>query len=178
VGRQAKVLHVAVSDDSSIGTGVALVDVAVVEGADIGARAVLKAGSIRAVVAAIASPASTGLSSIAGRLLPLSRHEPGAVAVRIGAGQRVLRAPILPGAFASLSVAGVEHVPDGGSVQLDGPGVLAFDGERERVLPQGARATVTVLRDGPLVIDVVDTLVCATRQGLFERSLPEAGDGD
>jgi hypothetical protein len=178
-GRRAKLLHVSVNDDdgSTATSDVALVDVALVEGADTGARAVLRAASIRAVVAAIASPASTGLSSIAGRLHPLSRHEPGAVAVRFGADGRPLRAPILPGTFDSLSIAGVEHVADGGSVHLEGPGVLAFDGERERVLGDGAIATVTVRHDGPLVIDISDTLVCAAHQRLFERPRPEAHDG-
>jgi hypothetical protein len=138
---------------------------------------VLRASSIRAVVAAIASPASTGLSSIAGRLRPLARHEPGAVEVRLGDGGCSLRAPIVPGTFDDVGVARVEHVADGGVVQLDGPGVLAFDGERERLLVDGTRATVTVRRDGPLVIDVLDTLACAAHQGLFEHPRPEAHDG-
>ena len=82
--------------------------------ADTGARAVVRAESIRAVVAAIASPASTGLSSIAGRLHPLHRYEPGAVVVRLGAhGRRRVRAPIMPGHFDTLTVTCVEHVGDG-----------------------------------------------------------------
>jgi hypothetical protein len=176
-GRQAKLLHVNVSGADPAGSDVALVDVALIEAADTGARAVLRAGSIRAVVAAIASPASTGLSSIAGRLRPLGRHEPGAVEVRLGGGDRSLRAPIVPGTSHDVSVAGVEYVADGGVVHLDGPGVLAFDGERERLLRDGARATVTVRGDGPLVIDVPDTLVCAAHRRLFEHPRPEAPDG-
>jgi hypothetical protein len=174
-GRQAKLLHVTVSGDDPADSEVALVDVALIESADTGARAVLRAGSIRVVVAAIASPASTGLSSIAGRLRPLHRHEPGAVGVRLGGGGRRLRVPIVPGTFDDVGVDGVEYVAEGGAVQLDGPGMLAFDGERERLLREGARATVTVRRDGPLVIDVPDTLVRAAHQRLFEH--PEANDG-
>ena len=58
---------------------------------------------------------------------------------------------------------------------LEGPGVLAFDGERERVLREGTIATVTVRRDGPAVIDVARTLTCAARHALFDA--PEAHDG-
>jgi predicted polyphosphate/ATP-dependent NAD kinase len=175
-GRRTKILDVAVTDaDGSTSTDLALVDVALIDANQTGARAVVDAGSIRAVVAAIAAPASTGLSSVAGRLHPLNRFEPGAVVVRLGAPGRRLRAAIVPGAFVTLTVTGVEHVADGQPVPLAGPGVLAFDGERERVLGDGATATVTVCRDGPLVVDVSDTLVCAAHHALFDD--PEAADG-
>ena len=174
--RRTKVLDVTITEaDGSTSTDLALVDVALIDAAHPGARAVVKAGSIRAVIAAIAAPASTGLSSIAGRLHPLDRYEPGAVVVRTGAQGRRLRAPIVPGHFDTLTVACVEHVADGIPVQLPGPGVLAFDGERDRMLGVGATATVTVRRDGPLVIAVPDMLVCAAQFGLFDDS--EAHDG-
>ena len=44
---------------------------------------------------------------------------------------------------------------------MNGPGVLAFDGERERVLKPDQRARLTVQRDGPWVIDVAKTLAQA-----------------
>ena len=86
-----------------------------------------------------------------------------------------MRAPIVPGHFDTLTVACVEHVSDEHPVRLVGPGVLAFDGERDRVLGVGATAIVTVRRDGPLVVTVPDTLVCAAQFGLFDD--PEAHDG-
>jgi hypothetical protein len=115
------------------------------------------------------------LSSIAGRLHPLNRYEPGAVVVRLGEHGLRVRAPIVPGHFDTLTVTCVEHVADERPVRLDGPGVLAFDGERDHVLGVGATATVTVRRDGPLVIAVEDMLVCAAQFGLFDD--PEAHDG-
>ena len=178
-GRQAKMLDVTIDD---VGGGesihdVALVDVALVDAAHTGARAVMTAGRIRAVVAAIATPASTGLSSIAGRLQPVHRDEPGAVVVRLDPrARRRLRAAIMPGHFDTLGVACVDLVPDGHPVPLDGPGVLAFDGEREHVLGAGAGATVTVRRDGPFVIDVAHVRDWAAREALFDD--PEAHDGD
>jgi predicted polyphosphate/ATP-dependent NAD kinase len=177
-GRRAKVLDVVVTDaDGSTTTDVALVDVALIDATHTGARAVVRADSIRAVVAAIASPASTGLSSIAGRLHPLNRYEPGAVVVRLGDGGRRVRVPIMPGHFDTLTVTGVAHVTDGDPVQLDGPGVLALDGERERVLGKGAKASITVRRDGPLVVAVHDVLVCAAHGDLFDHARAEAHDG-
>jgi len=175
--RAAKVLEISIEElDGTTIRDLALVDVALIDAAHTGARAVVKAGSVRAVVAAIAAPASTGLSSIAGRLRPLRRDEPGAVVVRLDArGGRRVRAPIMPGHFDTLTVSCIEHIDDDQSVRLEGPGVLAFDGERDRVLRDGTIAMVTVRRDGPAVIDVARTLTCAARHALFDA--PEAHDG-
>jgi len=177
-GCRAKVLDVTIeSPDGPTQRDLALVDVALVDAARTGARAVVTAASITAVVAAIAAPASTGMSSIAGRLHPLGRDEPGAVVVRFDEhGRRRVRAPIMPGRFDTLTVACVAHIDDGQPVVLEGPGVLAYDGERERVLGAGANAIVTITRDGPMVIDVPATLACAARHALFDDD-PEAHDG-
>jgi hypothetical protein len=177
-GSRAKVLDVTIeSPGESTVCDLALVDVALVDAARTGARAVVTADSIKAVVAAIATPASTGMSSIAGRLHPLGRDEPGAVVVRLGGhGRRRVRAPIMPGRFDALAVVCVAHIDDGRAVELEGPGVLAYDGERERVLGTGVRAIVTITRDGPMVIDVPATLACAAGLALFDDD-PEAHDG-
>ena len=178
VGRRAKVLHVrlAVAGEAPV-EEIALVDVALVSGSRTGARAVVRADTIRAVVAAIASPASTGLSSIAGRLHPLGRDDDGAVVVRVGDGSRAVRAPIVPGSFDVLGVESLEVIADGGSTQLRGPGLLAYDGERDRVLPADAEVTITVRRDGPLVVDVERTLHCAAIRQLFDIVTAEKRHG-
>jgi len=178
VARPAKVLHVSIErPDGSVEHDLALVDVALIDEARTGARAVLRSSSVRVVVATIASPASTGLSAIAGRLSPLGRNSPGAVVVRLGGSRRV-RVPIVPGVVDELGVESVESLLDGESVELRGPGVLAFDGERDRVLPAGAIATVVVRVDGPFVVDVERTLHCAANQRLFDVPNVEADDGD
>jgi hypothetical protein len=177
--RQAKVLDVTIDDpDGAPVHDLALVDVALVDGTHTGAGAVVTAARIRAVVAAIAKPDSTGLSSIAGRLHPLDRDEPGAIAVHLDPqSRRRVRAPVMPGHFDTLGVVCVAHLVDGQPVRLDGPGVLALDGEREHVLGSRASATVTVRRDGPFVVSVPGVLDWAAREALFDDD-PEAHDGD
>jgi hypothetical protein len=173
---RAKLLEVALSTGER---DVALVDVALIDAAATGARAVVRAGSVRAVVAAIATPSSTGLSSVAGRLRPLSRHDGGAVAVRLGGEHRLVRVPLVPGAIDTVAVESVELLAEGAPFELVGPGVLAYDGERDRVLPAGATATVTVWRSGPLVLDVDRVLHCAAAHRLFDLPLREEhSDGD
>jgi ATP-NAD kinase len=166
---RSKALDVTITGgDGATTSDLALVDVALIAGGHTGARAVVRASSIRAVVAAIASPASTGLSSIAGRVRPLRRCDPGAVVVRLGGNGREVRVPIMPGHFDTLAITSVEHVGDGDSVDLDGPGVLAYR----------ATATVTARRDGPIVIDVLDVLVCAAHRDLFDARDRRLSDGD
>lgn len=156
---------------------VALVDVAAVEESGMGARAVVRPDRIRGVVAAIATPTSTGLSSIAGRTHPLAAGDAGGVVVRLasrGEGARRVHVPIIPGAFAEIDIASVEPLAEGDRVRFDGPLVLAYDGERERVLAAGAVADVSIDRNGPYVIDVERTMRTAATMQLFDAPAGEA----
>jgi predicted polyphosphate/ATP-dependent NAD kinase len=183
VSSRAKRLVVDVTQpDGSHERDIALVDVAAVDDQGTGARAVVRPDRIRGVVAAIATPTSTGLSSIAGRTHPLSHDEDGGVVVRLAAAgteARRVHVPIVPGAFSVLDVASVERLDEGASARFDGPLVLAYDGERERVLMRGAVAHVSVDRGGPVVLDVDRALRAAARLQLFDApDHEEAAHGD
>ncbi len=185
VGRTAKVLHVDVREaDGTTSHDIALVDLALIDGSGVGARAVVRASAVKLVVAVIASAMSTGLSAIAGRLHPIDRHVPGAVVVHTGPHGRTIGVPIVPGSHQDIAVQSVDVLPEGGCLRFAGPGVLAFDGERERVIREDDVVTVTVRTDGPLVIDVARALQCAVKRRLFDVptvfDVPagEAHDGD
>lgn len=168
VATPAKVLHVTVGGPQRADQHhLALVDVAVLDGTHVGARAVLRPAGITAVVAAIAAADSTGLSSIAGRIRPIRRDHPGAVAVTLGGSRRV-RVPIVPGAFETLHVDTVTDIAEGHAVVVAGPAVVAFDGERDVVVGAHETISITVGRDGPLVVDVAMTLRLAAERQLFD----------
>ncbi len=181
VCRRAKrlVVHRADHDDD-----IALVDVAIVATDRTGARAVVDAGSLRGVVAAISTPMSTGLSSVAGRTAPLDSDDDRAAVVRTGDGGRVIRVPLVPGRFDDVGVAEISYLDAGDVFVVDGPCVLAYDGERDRVLRAGDRVTISVDRLGPFVVDVERTLALAGERRLFDRTelphslIPEAHDGN
>lgn len=141
---------------------VALVDLALINTTFIGARAVQEPNSIGEVLACIAEPASTGLSSIAGRVMPLDRTEAGGVHVRFGPGGAERRVPLSPGQFSTMHIASVDRIDTCTTVQINGPGVLAFDGERDRRLETGESVVARIERSGPLVIDVSKALKTAT----------------
>ena len=176
VAQRAKRISVHI-DDPSAGHSddMALVEVALIDAAFSGARAVVDAAAIRHVIAATATPASTGVSSIAGRLHPVARTDPGGVYVRFGPGGRRVRMPLMPGSFVTVEVAEVRVLSSGESVVLAGPGMLAFDGERDRRVGAGATITLSVDHSGPLVIDVEQTLIRAAHGRRFD--VPEDSHG-
>lgn len=170
VGRRAKriLIHVTGDDQRPEVHDVALVDVALVDGSFVGSRAVWKAAGIRHVVAAIASPVSSGLSSIAGRVHPVDRWSPEAVVIDLGPGGRTVRLPLLPGSFSTVGVSRHARLALDEPVEWRGPAVLALDGERTHVLRRFDRSTITVRQDGPLVIDVERTLAAAALAHQFD----------
>ncbi len=178
VGHQAKRVALRIDDRSrnTVHHDTALVEAALIDTTFVGARAVSDPATIRWVVAAIAEPASTGVASIAGRVHPVGRREPGGVLIRlgtepVGAGEhRRVRVPLAPGSFATVSVLSVVPLTPGEPVEVPGGGVLAYDGER--TTPVGADATITVSIEpsGPCIIDVDAALVIAARSQLFDVS--------
>jgi predicted polyphosphate/ATP-dependent NAD kinase len=164
VSDQVKAIHVEVEQ---WGEDLALIDVVLVAQAFVGARALWEPETLRAAVLARADPAATGISAVGGLLQPTGDEEDAALFLRFGAGGGCVRGPIAPGLYRDIAVRDVRPLALGEVVDLEGPGVLAFDGERDRVLQPGQRARLRVLRDGPRVIDVRRTLTLAARAGAF-----------
>ena len=165
VSHQAKVAHLEFDDGTP--DDLALVDLVLMHGNFTGSRAVWDPAQLRAVIACIAEPASVGLSAIAGLLVPVDRRSPRGVYVLLG-GPHTVRVPIAPGSFADVPYWSADEVELGQSVTMRGPGLLSFDGERDRVLGLHATATVRILADGPRVIDVEATLAAAVAAKHFQ----------
>ena len=147
VCRREKALRVAVGATVVL----ALVDVAFLPGAVIGARAIWQVEAVRQLVCTQGEPAALGLSALAARACPVGRAEPGGAYLELGDGPPV-RAPIDPGLFASVGVRSARHLAPGESVTLGpGPGVLALDGERLLALEAGEQAQATLV-PGPLLV--------------------------
>jgi len=133
-----------------------------------------------------AEPASVGLSPIGGLLLPCQAEDDFGVCVETRPGPRgnstqptshhagpiartgkTLRAPISPGLYEEVGIEGVERVELGQPLVWRGPGLLAFDGDRELVLAEGESATLSVVRTGPWVINPWRALRAAAERSLF-----------
>ncbi len=120
-----------------------------------------------------AEPASVGLSPVGGLLMPCFGGDEFGVEVRTRPepqperSGKSLRAPISPGLYATVGIDGVDRVELDADVDWTGPGLLAFDGDREIQLAPGESARLRVSRNGPWVIDPERALRAAAQQSLF-----------
>lgn len=169
VSRRAKVVRVTIT---GAGDDLAVVDAVATHERLLGNLRLFRPETFIAGVYARAEPASIGLSAIGGLLHPCPPEADGGVVVRFGAGPtaRALRAPLAPGHYETVPVASAGPLALGEAVTVDGPCLLALDGERLRAVPAGATATMRVGRDGPRVIDVHATLAAAADAGTFETT--------
>jgi hypothetical protein len=167
VSRPVKVVEVAIEGEPG---DLALVDAALVVDDSVGNFMPFEPAKLRRLVLARAEPAAVGMSPIGGLLHPCGDGDEFGVALVCGAhgdGGRALLAPISPGLFRTVHVLDVRRIALGEAVTVEGPGVLAFDGDRERTLAPGQRAVLCVTRTGPRRIDVEGALARAAREGAF-----------
>ena len=171
VAQQVKTVSVEIEGEAD---DLALVDVVLVAQRHTGARALWQPELLRVAVLARAEPAATGIAAIGGLLCPTADADEGGLVLWFGPGGVCLRAPLAPGLYRDIGVHEWRALALGEAIDLEGPGVLALDGERERALRPGRRARLRVRRDGPLMIDVARTLHVAAVRGAFVLSRADA----
>ena len=164
---RCKLLHATFSDGAK---DVAVVDAAYLEADFTGNMRPFDAAKLRQVLLTRAEPDAIGMSPIGGFLDVVEAADDCGLLVRLGAGQPI-DAPLSPGLFRPLSVAGVERIPFATPVPFRGQGVLALDGDRDHKLNAHRSATVSVRRDGPRVVDVALAMRDAAKRGLTPRGL-------
>lgn len=164
VARREKAVHVEIEGEPP---DLALVDAVLTDDRFVGSRALLYGDRLRLALLTRAEPAAVGITSIGGQLQPLSPDDDCALWLELGEPGEVVHAPIAPGHYQAVSVRAARTVGFGEAVPVEGPGALAFDGERERVLRPGQHAELSVERDGPWVIDVDRVLERAAEEGWF-----------
>lgn len=164
IAKQAKAIHVAVDGEAP---DLALIDAVCTADRFVGSKALMDPAKLVAALLTQADPAGIGITSVGGFARPLPAIEDAALALRCTPdAPRSVLAAWAPGRFARVGIASAEVLPLGAAMTVQGPGVLAFDGERERTLQAGQQATLRVERDGPWVVDVRRTLACAAQAGI------------
>jgi len=173
VSRMSKTISVEIEGEED---DLALIDAALLNGFFIGSRAIWTAGMLRSVVLTRAEPAGVGLTSLGGLTHPVGVNDDGGLLVRCGEGAGTVTAPVAPGLMESIPLSEIRPLALGEPVTVEGPGVLAFDGERERTLKPRQTAKLTLRRDGPRVIDVQQTMNVAACKGLLRGEEVPHGD--
>lgn len=167
VSRPAKQVRVRCADGRE---DMALIDAGLFVDDIVGNLMPVEPAKIRQVFLARAEPAAVGLSPIGGLLEPAGADDDFGVLVTCTGheeGGRPLLVPISPGLYRTVHVAHARRVGLGEPVSVFGPGILAFDGDREIALEHGEEAILRIERAGPNVISVEHALALAAERGLY-----------
>lgn len=165
--QRAKVIEVDIEGEKP---DLALVDALFLQGDRLGNLGPFEPELMTTMLLTRAEPDAVGMSPLGGLLCPSSFEDDFGVQVNFcshNEGGKLLRAPVSPGLFRSAHIRSAEPVELGKAVTLNSEGILAFDGDRERKLAEGQQATLTVTRNGPLVISPKATLKVAAQQQLL-----------
>ena len=168
-GERCKLVHVQTDTWSDLG----VIDAVLLRNDSTGNLLPFDPDRLAALVLTRAEPGSVGMSPIGGYLDPVGFHDSCGLALRCGTG-RALHVPVSPGLFGTVRVSVCERLAFDDVFLFEGPGVVAFDGDRLHTLEDGETARVTVRRDGPLVIDVGRCIGLAAQRGLFAGKEPDA----
>ncbi len=151
-------------------TDLALVDVALLEGDHPGSLLHFDPARLRHLVLTRAEPTAVGMSPIGGLLEPAGERDDWGVEVRCSApeaGGEALLVPVSPGVYQYAYPTEWRSVPLGEALTITGPGVVAFDGDRQRQLEPDETVRLRIQRDGLRVIDERRTLELASRRGFY-----------
>jgi len=175
VTRQRKLIHVTIEGESD---DLALIDAVLTRERFIGSRALLAPDELAFALLTRADPAAVGMTAIGGLISPLGNRSDAALWLELGSGGVTVTAPIAPGYYQPVGVRSYRRVRRNETLMVQGPGVLAFDGERERTLQPGQKAWFRIARNGPRVVSVRRTLRRAARSGYFTHSEPASTTTD
>ena len=153
-------------------TDMALIDAVAVDDPYVGSLELFDPETMMLGVLTRADPAAIGFSGLAGTVLPCTPDEERGVVLEFmppsRSPARLVRGALAPGWFASVGLARSQYLELDASVEVAGPCLLAFDGERSRRLYPGQTASLRVVRQGPRVIDVGAAVHSGARTGAFE----------
>jgi hypothetical protein len=135
----------------------AIIDVALVSDEWLGARALWDASHLLEAVVVNGDPSIPGLAGLAGMLAPHDEEHPNAVHLRFGTGGRGVLTPLGPGQLVPVHIRDWRLVGRDETIEMRGPGTLAFDGERQIVLHDTQPARIR-LAPGARVLDVAGVL--------------------
>jgi predicted polyphosphate/ATP-dependent NAD kinase len=152
----------------------ALVDLVVVDARDIASRAVWEPETIKEIYLTQAQPTAIGLSAIGGQIHPLQSMSGEGLRIVLNSdahkGDKII-APIAPGLMKTVTVESHQTFDASEPKNIAfTPGVVALDGEREIVIPDGADFAVAFNESGPLVVNIARVLELANRRNLTADS--------
>ena len=157
------------ADGAAEADDLALVDAVAVDDPYLGSFELFDPATVRTVVLSRADPAAVGFAGVGGLVEPVGADEAAGLLLRFGpvdGCDRVVRGPTAPGHYAEFGIVEARRLALGEEVAVDGPLLLAFDGERKRRLVEGERVHLSARRDGPRMVDVDAVMAAVAAAGL------------
>ena len=147
----------------------ALVDICVTTEQWVGARALWRPEHLQQLFLTFAEPGAIGLSAIGSLIQPVPRWDDAGLWVEFDAkADRSIHAPIAPGLMKRVGIRDFRKIGVGQKcVVVASGGTIAFDGEKEVELSAGNRVEITLLQDGPWIVDVATVMRCIGEAGLL-----------
>ena len=172
VAQRSKVVRLEVKDQNGAQeeSDLALVDAVAARDRYVGSLELFDPETLCLAVLTQADPSSVGFSGVGGLIEEVTSVDDDAFFIRFESptdSNWIIRGPTAPGHYADLGLLEAKKIKIGEEVKVDGPVLLAFDGERKRRLVEGAQAIIQVKRDGPWLIDVAKVMKWATRNGTY-----------
>jgi len=165
---RCKQLHISIN---GVETDMALIDAVLLENDSIGSLLPFAAENIRQVFLTRAEPASVGISPIGGYLRACGATDPFGVMVNCHAkAKESVRVPLSPGLYGDIGVVDHAQMTLGQTYLVDGPGILAFDGDRSIQISATDRVEVSVRQDGPWIIEPARILEVAAQHNLLKSA--------
>ncbi len=167
-----KMLNVSINNGEQ--QEIALVDVAITTDRYVGARALWRTDTFRELYVTYGEPHGTGMSSIAGLIDPVSRHNTHGLLVEIGSEEEckhTLTAPIAPGLMSSVGIKHVERItPEKTYTPSTKAGSIALDGEREIEFSEKDHIEINLQSNAFYTIDVEHAMANAAKNQLLVSS--------
>ena len=134
----------------------ALVDICITTEQWIGARALWRPEHLQQLFLTFAEPGAIGLSAIGSLIQPVPRWEDAGLWVEFDAkADRSIHVPMAPGLMRRVGIRDFRKISVGQKCVVTAlDGTIAFDGEKEVELSTGDRVEITLLQDGPWIVDV------------------------
>ena len=172
VAQRSKVVRLEVKNEDGIQEepDLALIDAVAVRDRYVGSLELFDPETLCLAVLTQADPSSVGFAGVGGLIEEITSADDNGFLIRFQSptdSNRIIRGPTAPGHYADLGLLEARKIKMGEEVTVEGPVLLAFDGERKRRLVEGAQATIQVKRDGTWFIDVAKVMKWATRSGIY-----------
>ena len=169
--RRAKVLHL----ETPFGRDIALIDAVQIRDDHVGNLLPFDEARLQRLALTRAEPDAIGMSPIGGYFDPVYAGDDVGLLVDIDSRGQLVNAPLSPGLFKPVGVAGTERMAFEKPVTWVGPGVIALDGDRDHQLKAGETARLTLRRDGPYLIDIDRAMRWLAAAGMMNTVNAEIG---